>query len=63
MIIEALVGTAMLFVAHGTGFNKRVIEPRMKELGTRGYIEGFFYYAVFIGVGIVICHSIANYKK
>lgn len=58
LIVEAILCSAMLFIAHGLSINSKYIEKRMARGDRIAFVAGLFYYAAFMIVPIYLCHRL-----
>ena len=60
IVIEALLCSLTLFVAHAMPLNTKTIEPAMVAKKRWAYPAGFLYYATALLLPIYIVHHIKN---
>ena len=60
LILEALICTSALFVAHYIPLNTKVIEPAMSRKEGWSYPAGFAYYAVALFAAVFVAHKVAG---
>ena len=58
LVVEAVLCSAMLFVAHSLSINSKYIEKRMARGDRIAFVAGLFYYAAFMIIPIYLCHKI-----
>jgi hypothetical protein len=52
LIVEAVIYTTTLFIAHAFWLNRDVIEPAMAQHKRGSYVAGFAYYATALALAI-----------
>ena len=60
LILEAIICTSALFIAHYLPLNSKVIEPAMSRKEGWSYPAGFVYYTAAIAIAVFASHRVIS---
>lgn len=60
LVLEAVICTAALFIAHAIPLNTKVIEPAMSRKERWSYPAGFVYYSVAMTIAVYVAHKVIS---